>query len=146
MTVTSEGEASSSDEEEPRKSKPSSPATASEQAPASAREQESEADDPCLPEIDEHELQDRCDLIHVLAIFGRFGTEHIETLARGCVLRKYKRTEAIFGAETTDEERACLIFVLSGEVRILKECNDRHDEVLEEGDTYGERALVFGEK
>ena len=60
-------------------------------------------------------------------------------------MAKYARNDTIFGEEAMAAERACILFVLSGEVRIQKKSDDRHDDLLEEGDTYGEKALLLGE-
>ena len=105
-------------------------------------DEEPEEDEP--PEADEQELQDRCDIIHMHPAFETFEQSHTQMAARGSVLHKYKRNEVILGPQAAAKERAVLLFVLSGEVRIQTPNNDRHDVLLEEGDSYGERALLLG--
>ena len=98
-----------------------------------------------LVELDEQELQDRCDILLMHPVFDSFELSHAQVAAKGCELRKYKRNDVIFGHDATAEIRSCLSFVLSGEVRVQRASNDRHDDLLEEGDSYGESALLLGE-
>jgi Ran GTPase-activating protein (RanGAP) involved in mRNA processing and transport len=104
---------------------------------------ENVADEP--PEADEQELQDLCDIILMHPAFESFEHSHSRMAARGCVLRRYKRNDVILGPQASAQERAFMLFMLSGEVRVQKEHDNRHDELLEEGDSYGERALLLGE-
>ena len=121
-----------------------------EDAGAVAGEREvQQAEDPLAldepREVDEQELQDLCDIILMHPAFESFEHSHGRMAARGCVLRRYKRNDVILGPQVSAQERAFMLFMLSGELRVQKEHDDRHDELLEEGDSYGERALLLGE-
>ena len=94
--------------------------------------------------IEEQELQDRCDIIIMHPVLESISRDHVYEMAKECGMVKYRRNEVILGPESTVESRQCLIFVLSGEVRVQKSTNDRHDVLLEEGGAYGDRALILG--
>ena len=96
------------------------------------------------PEMDDQELQDRCDILKMHPIFESLHQEHVQLVARSSLLRKYRRNMIILGSEATVQKSASMFFVLSGEVRVQKQSNNRHDDLLEEGDAYGERALLTG--
>ena len=97
-------------------------------------------------EIGDQDLQDRCEVLRINPVFEKFDVRHVEMIARYCELRKFRRNDVIWGTEVTAEARQCMIFVFSGEVRVEKVTNKRHDEVLDEGDIYGEMELLLGQE
>jgi hypothetical protein len=95
-------------------------------------------------EVDMQELQDRCDIIAMHATLAHFDRDATMVIAKSCILRHYRRNDVILAPEANSAMRTSLYFVLSGEVRVQKLANDRHDVLLEEGDTYGDMALLLG--
>lgn len=111
---------------------------------APAGPQSAEAPEEEVSDVDAQELQDRCDILAMHGVLAALDLDAIQAVAAQCVLRKYMRNDVILSSHAEKDARACLFFVLSGEVRVQKVANDRHDVLLEEGDTYGEKALLLG--
>lgn len=109
------------------------------------RSQSTDDQEETFEDVDAQELQDRCDILAMHGVLAALDHDVIQAIATRCVLRRYRRKDEIVSLHAVADTRKCLFFVLSGEVRVQKVANDRHDVLLEEGDTYGEKALLLGE-